>query len=493
MPLVLGIDIGTSSSKGVLVDAESGHVVARADVEHATSFPHPGWVEHDAEGVWWADVAHLTRELLAHGTPDAVGVSGIGPVLLPADADGRALRPAILYGVDTRATREIAELTEEIGADEIVARGGTPLSSQAVGPKWRWLQRHEPDVWARTERFLMASSYLVHRLTGEYVLDHHSASQCDPMYDLEAADWAPDLAEVVAPGLPLPRLLWPGEIAGTVTRAAADETGLREGTPVTAGTIDAWAEATSVGVQTAGDTMVMYGTTMFLVQVTDTPVRHPALWATRGVPPGSFTTAAGMATSGAVTAWLRDLVGADYATLVAEAADVPPGARGLLLLPYFAGERTPILDPDARGLVLGLTTGHGRAELYRAALEGTAHGVRHNLDAFRDAGGPEPRLVAVGGGTRGGLWIQIVSDVTGREQDVPADTTGAALGDALLAAQALGAEADVAVWNPIVATVTPDPERTARYDAFHEHYRALYPATADAAHFLAAQQRSGEQ
>lgn len=487
--LVLGIDIGTSSSKGVLVDADRGRVVARAEVEHATSFPHPGWVEHDAEGVWWADVVSLTRELLAHGRPAAVGVSGIGPVLLPADADGRPLRPAILYGVDTRATREIAELTDEIGAEEIVARGGTPLSSQAVGPKWRWLQRHEPAVWDATRFFFMASSYLVHRLTGQYVLDHHSASQCDPMYDLDAGGWAPDLAEVVAPGLALPRLLWPGEIAGTVTAAAAGETGLAAGTPVIAGTVDAWAEATSVGVRDAGDTMVMYGTTMFLVQVTDAPVRHPALWATRGVPAGSFTSAAGMATSGAITAWLRDLVGTDYATLLDEAAEVPPGARGLLLLPYFAGERTPILDPDARGLLLGLTTSHGRAELYRAALEGIAHGVRHNLDAFRDAGGPDPRLVAVGGGTRGGLWTQIVSDVTGREQQVPADTTGAALGDALLAARALGLPADVATWNPIVATVTPDPERTARYDGFHAHYRALYPATADAAHFLAEQQR----
>ncbi|MDD7933977.1 FGGY-family carbohydrate kinase [Actinomycetospora straminea] len=486
--LVLGIDIGTSSSKGVLVDG-GGTVVARAETEHATSFPQPGWVEHDAEGVWWSDVTALLRELLPHGTPDALGVSGIGPVLLPADAEGRPLRPAILYGVDTRATREIAELTEEVGAEAVVARGGTPLSSQAVGPKWRWLQRHEPDVYARTERFLMASSYAVHRLTGEYVLDHHSASQCDPMYDLEAADWARDLADVVAPGLPLPRLVWPGEVAGTVTDDAARATGLPAGVPVIAGTVDAWAEAASVGVTGAGDTMVMYGTTMFLVQVTDAPVRHPALWATRGVAPGSFTTAAGMATSGAITAWLRDLVGADYATLLDEAADVPPGARGLLLLPYFAGERTPILDPDARGLVLGLTTGHGRAELYRAALEGIAHGVRHNLEAFRDAGGPVPRLVAVGGGTRGGLWTQIVSDVIGQPQEIPADTTGAALGDALLAARALGLDADAASWNPIVATVTPDPERTARYDAFHEHYRALYPATADAAHFLAEQQR----
>jgi xylulokinase len=490
----LGIDIGTSSSKGVLVDAD-GTVVARAEVEHATSSPHPGWVEHDAEDVWWSDFVTITRELLGeHEPPDAVGVSGIGPVLLPADADGRPLRPAILYGVDTRATAEIAELTDELGADAILRRAGTPLSSQAVGPKWRWLRRHEPEVYDATRLFLMASSFLVHRLTGEYVLDHHSASQCDPMYDLDAADWAPDWAQTVAPGLELPRLLWPTEVAGTVTDEAAAATGLRAGTPVTAGTVDAWAEAASVGVRDVGDTMVMYGTTMFLVQVTPAPARHPNLWSTRGVTPGSFTTGAGMATSGAVTAWLRDLTGRGYAELVEAASEVPAGSRGLLVLPYFAGERTPIFDPDARGVVIGLTTAHGRAELYRAALEGIAHGVRHNLEVFADAGGPSsPRLVAVGGGTRGGLWTRIVSDVTGLPQDVPADTTGAALGDAFLAAAAVGAADDVRAWNPVVDTVEPDDAAHVLHDEFHRHYRALYTDTADTAHFLAEQQRRADR
>ncbi|NMO91914.1 FGGY family carbohydrate kinase [Actinomycetospora sp. TBRC 11914] len=490
----LGVDIGTSSSKGVLAGAD-GTVVARAEVEHVTSTPRPGRVEHDAEDVWWTDFTTLCRELLdGREPPDAVGVSGIGPVLLPADADGRPLRPAILYGVDTRATAEIAALTDELGAAEILRRGGTPLSSQAVGPKWRWLRDHEPHVYDATRLFLMASSFLVHRLTGEYVLDHHSASQCDPMYDLEAADWAHDWAELVAPGLVLPRLAWPTEVAGTVTAEAAATTGLRAGTPVTAGTVDAWAESVSAGVRDPGDTMVMYGTTMFLVQVTPAPARHENLWATRGVAPGSFTTAAGMATSGAITAWLRDLTGRGYDELVAAAAEVPAGSRGLLLLPYFAGERTPVFDPDARGVVVGLTTAHGRAELYRAALEGIAHGVRHNLEAFADAGGPaSPRLVAVGGGTRGGLWTRIVSDVAGLAQDVPADTTGAALGDAFLAAAAVGAADDVRAWNPIAETVEPDPAHRELHDAFHRHYRALYGATADTAHFLAEQQRRADR
>ncbi|WP_297551665.1 FGGY-family carbohydrate kinase [Amycolatopsis sp.] len=488
--LLLGIDIGTSSSKGVLVDP-SGTVLARASRPHETSFPRPGWVEHDADAVWWKDFLALSAELVkaADGREIAgLAVSGIGPVLLPADGEGRPLRPAILYGVDTRAGVEIVELTDELGAESIVERSGTSLSSQAVGPKWRWLAKHEPEVFARTELFLMASSYLVHRLTGEYVLDHHSASQCDPMYDLRAADWARDWAELVAPGIALPRLAWPTEVVGTVSANAAAETGLPVGLPVTAGTVDAWAEAVSVGVTEPGDTMAMYGTTMFLVQVLSGPRPHPGLWTTRGAFPGTYSLAAGMATSGAITEWLRDLVGGDFADLVREAAEVPAGSRGLLMLPYFAGERTPLFDPDARGVLAGLTTGHGRADIYRAALEGIAYGVRHNFEVMRASGGTAKRVVAVGGGTQGGLWTQILSDVTGVPQQIPAETIGAALGDAMLAGVAIGLDVDFAAWNPVRQTVHPNPDRTAVYDEFYTHYRALYTSTMDTAHFLARRQ-----
>lgn len=492
--LLLGIDIGTSSSKGVLVTRD-GEIVARAARAHETSSPHPGWVEHDAETVWWQDFLSLTRELVSAAgaqTLGALAVSGIGPVLLPANSGGTPLRPAILYGVDTRASREIEELTAELGAEAIVDRAGTALSAQAVGPKWRWLARHEPEVFGRTRLFLMCSSYLVHRLTGEYVLDHHSASQCDPMYDLRAGGWAPDWAALCAPGVEMPRLLWPTEVAGTVSAGAAAETGLPQGLPVTAGTVDAWAEAASVGVRDPGDTMVMYGTTMFLIQVLADPRPHTGLWTTCGAFPGTYSLAAGMATSGAITDWLRRLVGGDFTTLVEEAAKVPPGSRGLLMLPYFAGERTPLFDPDARGVLAGLTTAHGIGDLYRAALEGIAYGVRHNLEAMRDSGGEAGRLVAVGGGTRGGLWTQIVSDVTGADQQVPGETIGAAFGDALLAAVAIGADPDVTRWNPVAGTVRPDPAAMGVYDRFYEQYRELYPSTLGITHFLAERQRVSE-
>lgn len=492
--VLLGIDIGTSSSKGVMVTAD-GRIVAKATRPHETSYPHPGWVEHDAESVWWDDFRALVRELLSSAegrTVAGLGVSGIGPVLLPADSEGTPLRPAILYGVDTRATAEIDELTRELGADEILRHGGSALSSQAVGPKVRWLAKNEPETYQRTQKLLMCSSYLVHRLTGRYVLDHHSASQCDPMYDLHAKEWSSKWSPLVAPGLDLPELHWPTEVVGQVTAQAAAETGLPEGLPVTAGTIDAWAEATSAGVRSPGDVMLMYGTTMFFVQVLSDPRPHPTLWGTCGAFPDTYTLAAGMATSGAVTDWLRKLVHGDFTDLVERAGDVPAGSRGLLLLPYFAGERTPIFDPDARGVLAGLTTSHGQPELYRAALEGIAYGVRHNLEAMSTGGGDASRLVAVGGGTQGGLWTRIVSDVTGREQQIPAETVGAAYGDALLA----GIGTDVAIdpdgWNPITETVRPDPANTERYDAFYQRYRELYEATTGVTHFLAEQQRAAD-
>jgi xylulokinase len=258
---------------------------------------------------------------------------------------------------------------------------------------------------------------------------------------------------------------------------------------VVAGTIDAWAEAASVGVRAPGDLMLMYGSTLFLIQVAGSVRPHPKLWSTAGLEPGTRDIAAGMATSGILTGWLRRLAGdPPFAQLVEEAAGVPAGADGLLVLPYFAGERTPLFDPDARGVICGLTLGHGREHLYRAVLEGIAYGVRHNLEAMEEAGGPARRLVAVGGGTRGGLWTQIVSDVTGREQDLPRETIGAAYGDALLAATGTGLAPAGTDWAVIAETVEPDRDAAGLYDELYVGYRGLDEATRETAHALAALQ-----
>ncbi|MDX2644480.1 FGGY family carbohydrate kinase [Streptomyces sp. PA03-1a] len=484
----LGVDVGTSSSKGVLVDA-SGTVIATAVRTHTVSRPRPGHVEMDPD-VWWREFCDITRDLLSGGTRvDAVGVSGMGPCVALADAANRPLRPAVLYGVDTRAVAQIARLDAELGRGAVLDRCGSVLSTQAVGPKVAWVAEHEPEVFRAARRLFMPASFLAHRLTGAYVLDHHSASQSVPFYDTRAQEWYCPWVDAVWPHAELPELRWPGDQAGTVTAGAAAATGLPPGTPVLTGTIDAWAEAVSVDATGPGDLMLMYGTTMFLIATVTAQLRVPELWSTVGAFPGTRSLAAGMATSGAVTEWLCGLFGSPgRADLLAEAAASGVGARGLAMLPYFAGERTPIADPDARGVIAGLTVEHTRGDLYRAALEATAHGVRHNVEAMRRAGADIERVVAVGGGTQGRLWTQIVSDVTGLPQDIPTVTVGAAYGAARLAAQWDGGTA-TATWNPVQEQCVPDPATETAYDRLHSLYRGLYPATRDTVHALARLQR----
>jgi xylulokinase len=502
--LLLGVDIGTYSSKGV-VCASDGRVLATATVEHGLSLPRPGWAEQDADTVWWADLVEITRRLLAGGIDSndigAVGVSAIGSCLLPVDAAGIPLRPGILYGIDTRATDEIAWLNETFGDVELRALGGMGLTSQAIGPKILWLRRHEPDVFARAATMATSSSYLVFKLTGEWVMDRHSASHYNPLIDINTMEWDGRFAGPIVELDRLPPLRWANEIAGGVSSAAARATGLRAGTPVSVGTVDAAAEALSVGVVEPGDMMIMYGTTMFFILVTERPLQNPSMWTTAYHFPGTFDVAGGMATSGALTRWFRDQFGQPemeaerrggpdaYQALAELAASVDPGSDGVVCLPYFSGERTPINDPDARGVFAGLTLSHTRAHLYRSILEGTAFGVRHNLEAIRAMGAGAKRLVAVGGGAKNAVWLQIVSDVTGVAQIVPERTIGACLGDAFLAGLAAGIIPDLAClardWVATDRVLHPSPAAGPIYDRLYPVYRDLYRNSKDQLHALA--------
>ena len=489
--LFLGLDVGSSSTKAVLVDA-AGAVVAESRSEHEISRPRPGWAEQDAEIVWWGSVVEACRRLLPGRAERvcAVGVSALGPCVLPADADGRPLRPAILYGIDSRAVGQAERLTDKLGADAILARCGSRLSSQSVGPKLRWLAEQEPQVWSATRRVFGASSYLAARLTGEYVLDHHSASHWAPLYDGHQNAWIDEWVADVVPGLALPRLVWPHEACGSVSRAAAAATGIAEGTPVAAGSIDSWAEVAASGLRAPGQGLLVYGTSMFLIEV-DSPARTDSrLWRTVGFTPGSLNVAAGVASGGALTAWLRELAGGvSYNELYAEAAAAGPGAGGLLALPYFAGERTPLFDPDLRGVVVGLTAAHGRGHLFRALMEAAAFAVRQNLETMAEAGGTIAALRSAGGGVSGALWPRIVSDVTGLPQDVREGPGQAGIGAALFAATAVGAATLRTTWPQVAVRVEPDPVTAPVYDELYGWFRELAVAARPQAHALAAWQR----
>ena len=491
MSFTLGIDIGTFESKGVLVDA-AGDIVAMATHPHEMIVPQRGWAEHRAEDDWWGDTKRIIKKLIADSgvAPadiKAVAVSAIGPCMLPVDVDGKPLMNGVLYGVDTRAEAEINELTDRIGADVILDRCGNALTSQSVGPKILWLQRHRPELFAKTAKILTSTSYIVERLTGEYVIDHYTAANFSPLYDVQTLAWIDDLASDIIALNKLPRLLWSTEIAGSVTAKAAEETGLAPGTPVTCGTIDAAAEAISVGTQRSGDMMMMYGSTIFIIQITDAPVRDPRLWYAPWLFPGSHASMAGLATSGTLTHWFRDQFAGElaredaFAVLAAEAEASPPGAKGLIMLPYFSGERTPIHDPKAKGAFFGLNLTHTRGDMYRALIEGIAMGTAHVIETYRDVGAEPSRILAVGGGTKNRLWLQATSDFGAVPQIVSDKTIGASYGDAFLAACAIGMARpdDIQVWNPPASTVTAQQHEA--YARQYPFFRKLYEQTRDIA------------
>jgi len=494
--LLLGIDIGTYSSKAALVRPD-GEILETATVPHTMDIPHPGWAEQDADDVWWHDLVALCRELL-NGDPTTgndvagVAVSAIGPCLLPLDTRGRPLRKGILYGVDTRADQEIDELTQRLGADNVMRHSGMAFTSQAIGPKILWLKHHEPEVWKNTAKLHTASSYLVYRLTGEHVIDKHTASHSMPLIDIRTLAWNDALRSDLAAESMLPRPAWSDEQAGTVTKNAAEATGLAVGTPVSVGAVDALSEAISVGATHPGDLMIMYGSTTFFILIEEAPHPDPRVWTTGGAFAGQYALAAGMATTGSLTRWFRDNLAQDlpedtaYQQLFDAAANVPPGAEGLLMLPYFSGERTPINDPHAKGVIAGLTLAHTRDHLYRATLEAVALGIRHNLDTFRAIGAPIQRILAVGGGAQTEFWPRIVTDTTGAEQILPHTTLGAAFGDAYLAGLTAGLvkPGSIDTWNPPRTTLTPDPHHRELYDQRYRLYQQLYRNTRDVVHAL---------
>ena len=492
--LLLGIDIGTSSSKGVLVDL-AGRILADHTVAHSFDMPQPGWAEQDADAVWWRDFCQISRALIAKADIDpgriaGVACSAIAPTMLPLDANYRPLRPAILYGIDTRAGDEIAEMNAALGADAIFARSGHSLTAQSVGPKVLWYGKHQPALYQRTRKIVTAATYLVFRLTDRFVLDNYVAPYFTPFFDVHELTWRKDWVEQYCPLEWLPETRWSIEQAGSVSARASAETGIPAGTPVAVGTADALAEAVAAGAVAAGDLMVMYGTTLFLIQTTAAYRPHRDLWASVHLQPGAAILAAGMSTSGALLRWFRDEFAADlvasekvtgisaYERLAQEAAATPPGANGLITLPYFSGERTPINDVHAKGVFFGLTLSHSRAHLYRSCLEGIAFGLRHNIEVMEQAGAKPQRLIAIGGGAQDALWLQVCSDVTGLPQDVPRLTIGAAYGNAYLAGMAAGLFSDYSAlrdsWVRIDRRIEPDVRAKAAYDALYPLYRELY-------------------
>jgi xylulokinase len=479
-PLLLGVDVGTSSAKGAAFD-RTGRTIAAHEVRYEYRVPVPGWGEADPED-WWRAVAEILRRLVAAdrgGRIEGIGITGQAPTLLALGPDGRPLRPAILW-LDVRSEAEAAAMAVALGP-EAERAGGNRVHAYYLGPKLAWLRDHEPEVFAAATAILQSHSYPVWRLTGAQVTDYSSAALCVPLYDARSRRWAPDAcARAGVPLWLLPGLRPAHAVAGRVTRAAARETGVPAGVPVVVGGADFAASTLAAGVTEPGEACLMLGTAGNLVM----PFRE-----------GGFDTrlinahhvgcdrylALGATLAGAVVQWLRGLVAGDvsHELLDTESAAVPPGSEGLRFLPYLAGERTPVWDAGARGAFVGLTLAHGRAHLYRAALEAVAVSFRHCLEVMRERRLDLDEVVAVNGGARSPLWRQILADALDAPLLYLPDTPGAPAGAALLAGIGAGLLPGVEAakaWRSRTLRQRPDPGRAAVYARLLAERLALYPA-----------------
>jgi xylulokinase len=372
------------------------------------------------------------------------------------------------------------------------------FTSQAIGPKILWMKNNEPELWKQVEHITTASSYLVYKLTGEKVIDRHTASHYMPLMDIRKLEWSEELMDDLLEIQKLPQLAWSDELAGSVSHRGSRETGLKIGTPVAVGAVDALSEAISVGVISPGDMMIMYGSTTFFIVILEQPMPDRSMWTVAGAFNGQYGLAAGMATTGSLTRWFRDQLARDlpeedaYEMLFSGVGKIEPGSDGLVVLPYFSGERTPINDPKARGIIAGLTLSHKREHLYRAVLEGVAYGIGHNIETFHSIGAEVNRVVAVGGGTKSTTWLQIVSDVAGISQIVPQLTIGASYGDAFLAGMAAGILNldDLHQWVIPGQEIVPDNENNQVYRRYYNDYLQLYSQTQDIVHRLADRERN---
>jgi xylulokinase len=394
----------------------------------------------------------------------AIGVDGHGPTLVPVDEHGDATRPAVTF-LDTRATAEAAELADATG-----------IRGWALGPlpAALWLERHEPEVAARTRWYLTTWEWLALRLTGV------AAAPLVP------GQSTPDASRLIQTGLRLDRRPEPtamGAVVGRLTRTAAEALGLQAGIPVAGGTNDAFASYLGAGLTRSGDAYDPGGSAGGFGVYWHEPVEVPGAFVTSAPLEGLYSVGAAMAATGRALDWFRDgVVGGGISTerLLEEAGTTPPGADGVVFLPYLAGERSPIWDPDATGAFVGLTLTHARAHLVRAILEASALAIRHVATPMLRAGVTVTAMRVCGGPARSETWNQIKADVTGFPVLVPAVLETAVLGSAMLGAVGIGASADIPTavrsMTRIERRLEPRAEHRATYDRAFEVYRGLYPA-----------------
>jgi len=496
MGYLLGIDIGTSGVRSLVVNEEGG-IIGAATAEHASYAPRPGWSEQEPRE-WWVATVESVRGALEDAGISGKQVQGIGlsgqmhgAVLL--DAGGEVLRPAILWN-DQRTHRECEEIYERVGRERLIRLTCNPALTGFTAPKILWVRNHEPEIYEKTAQILLPKDYIRFRMSGTFATEVSDASGT-LLFAVPERTWCGEVLEKleVAPDL-LPPCYESEEVTAEVSKSAAKELGILAGTPIVGGGGDQAAGATGNGIVRSGVLSATLGTSGVLFAFADEVQTDPqgrvhtfchavrGKWHVMGVM---------LAAGGSLQWWRNQMAEVEqrqaqeagretYEILCGKAASVEPGSEGLLFLPYLTGERTPHADPHARGGWVGLNIRHTRAHLIRALLEGVGFGMRDSLEIIRGMGVPVREIRVSGGGARSALWRQILADIYAHDVCTINATEGPAYGVALLAAVGTGCFAtieeacDAAI--EVTSTTTHDPQVAALYDRYYAIYRRLYPA-----------------
>ncbi|SON58041.1 Xylulose kinase [Hartmannibacter diazotrophicus] len=491
MTCLLGLDIGTTSTIGILIRLPD-EVLAIASRPVTLSSPKAGWAEENPED-WWVNVCDLIPELIETARIDSqeiagIGVSGMLPAVVLLDAEGRLLRPSIQQS-DGRCGVEVEELRAEIDETAFLQKAGNGVNQQLLAPKLRWIARHEPEVFSRIATVFGSYDYINWELTGEKAIEQNWALEAG---FVDVANDRLDDGLIALTGLArsaIPRRTESHQILGKVSEQAAAETGLAAGTPVVGGAADMIASALCAGIAAPGDVLLKFGGAVDILTATDKVKPDPRLYLDHHLVPGLYMPNGCMSTGGSLLNWfVKTLAGGERQ--VAEAAGLslhrhldnlaavkPPGSDGLTILPYFLGEKTPIHDPAARGVFEGLTLSHDIGHLWRALLEAYAYALRHHVDVLKDMGHEPARFVVSDGGSASDVWMQIVADVLGAPVQRLTGHPGSCLGAAWTAAMGLGLStnwSDVARFVDFGERLAPDPRSSAAYDHGYQRYRMIY-------------------
>ncbi|KIL35785.1 hypothetical protein SD71_10235 [Cohnella kolymensis] len=480
----LGIDIGTTSVKALLISQE-GRIIYETNAPHDLYSEKIGWAEENAEQ-WWANTVSVIRQILdkvpgAASHIEAVGVSGMVPAIVMLDDQGLPLRRSIQQN-DARSTNEIEMLKNKLDQQRLYELTGGFTNQQHVLPRLLWVKANEPEVWSKTATVLGSYDYITYLLTGQTSIEVNWAVESG-MYDIRRGGWLTDQLDACdIPHSMFPQVHASSEIVGTITSLAAQATSLPGGIPVIAGSADHVASTLAAGIVEEGDLLIKFGGAGDILYCTNQIVTTPELFFDYHVVPDRYLLNGCMAASGSLVKWyikdiLRESSEGIFAELDAAALQVKPGSDGLIILPYFLGEKTPIFDPEARGVMFGLTLTHGRGHIFRAILEAVIYGFRHHIEVLESLGYRPNKIYATNGGAKSKFWCQIAADVLKSDIRSFPSHPGSALGVAFVAGKSTGMFTD---WNKIHSFLdeyrdfSPIPSHSDVYDKSYRIYRDLY-------------------